>query len=83
MSVSRAKHRQAQERINQAASLAKSLAKPVGGWIANTSTAQWITAPGGATAGSASLPGNGTSGTNSAYYVYRLAFNISGSGAAG
>lgn len=55
----------------------------VGGWIANTSTAQWITAPGGATAGSASLPGNGTTGTNSAYYVYRLAFNISGSGAAG
>ena len=55
----------------------------VGGWIANTSTAQWITAPGGATAGSASLPGNGTTGTNSAYYVYRLAFNISGSGTAG
>lgn len=55
----------------------------VGGWIANTSTAQWITAPGGASAGSASLPGNGTTGTNSAYYVYRLGFNISGSGAVG
>jgi predicted DNA-binding mobile mystery protein A len=34
MSVTRAKQRQAQERINQAASLAKSIAKPIGGWIA-------------------------------------------------
>lgn len=34
MSVSRTKQRQAQERINLAASLAKSLAKPFGGWIA-------------------------------------------------
>jgi hypothetical protein len=65
----------------------------VGGWTANTSTAQWITAPGaqnsGGTvnAGGASLLGNGTTdgalGNNSAYYVYRLAFTIAGTGAAG
>lgn len=61
------------------------------GWVNNTATAQWITAPGArtaATGGTANiggdfLPGNGTSGVNSAYYVYKLAFNISGSGAAG
>ncbi|HVT72767.1 MAG TPA: hypothetical protein VHD61_06495 [Lacunisphaera sp.] len=57
-------------------------------YVANTSTAQWITAPGAktaATGGTANvggdyLPGNGTSGTNSAYYVYRLAFTIGGTG---
>lgn len=54
----------------------------------NTSSAQWITAPGASSAstggtanvGGDYLPGNGTSGTNSAYYVYRLAFTISGTG---
>jgi hypothetical protein len=54
----------------------------------NTSSAQWITAPGASTAatggttnvGGDYLPGNGTSGTNSAYYVYRLAFTVSGTG---
>ena len=45
MSVSRAKQRQAQERINQAASLAKSLAKPVGGWIAAFQEAIGMNAP--------------------------------------
>jgi hypothetical protein len=57
-------------------------------YTANTSSAQWITAPGASTAatggtsnvGGDYLPGNGTSGTNSAYYVYRLAFTITGTG---
>lgn len=57
-------------------------------YVANTSSAQWITAPGArtaATGGTANvggdyLPGNGTSGTNSAFYVYRLAFTIAGTG---
>jgi len=57
-------------------------------YVANTSSAQWITAPGASTAGSGGttnvggdyLPGNGTSGTNSAYYVYRLAFTVTGTG---
>jgi hypothetical protein len=58
------------------------------GYVSNTSTAQWITAPGASTAatggtanvGGDYLPGNGTTGTNSAYYVYRLAFTIGGTG---
>ena len=57
-------------------------------YVANTASAQWITAPGASTAitggttnvGGDYLPGNGTSGTNSAYYVYRLAFTVSGTG---
>jgi hypothetical protein len=57
-------------------------------WVQNTSSYRWITAPGASTAttggttnvGGDYLPGNGTSGTNSAYYVYRLAFTIGGSG---
>lgn len=59
-----------------------------GAWVANSSTYRWITAPGAMTAGTGGtanaggdfLPGNGTSGTNSAYYVYKLAFTISGTG---
>jgi hypothetical protein len=59
-----------------------------GAWVQNTSSAQWITAPGASTAQSGGttnaggdyLPGNGTSGNNAAYYVYRLAFQITGSG---
>jgi len=58
-------------------------------YVANSSTAKWITAPGASTAatggttnvGGDYLPGNGTSGTNAAQYVYRLAFTITGSGA--
>lgn len=54
---------------------------PAGGWVGNTSSAQWITAPGNG--GSYNLPGNGTSGVwydnNAASYVYSLAFNIAGS----
>lgn len=58
-----------------------------GGWAPNTSSAQWITAPGARTSengavnvGGDFLPGNGTSGNNDAQYVYRLAFNIAGTG---
>lgn len=56
------------------------------GWAPNTSTAQWITAPGASNpagitnTGGTYLPGNGTSGTNAAQYVYRLAFTVSGTG---
>jgi hypothetical protein len=56
------------------------------GWAPNTSTSQWITAPGATSvtgttnSGGANLPGNGTSGANAAQYVYRLAFTISGTG---
>lgn len=57
-------------------------------WVQNTSSAQWITAPGAASAptggttntGGDYLPGNGTTGTNTAQYVYTLAFTIIGSG---
>lgn len=57
-------------------------------YVANSSSSKWITAPGASTAGSGGttnlggdfLPGNGTTGTNSAQYVYRLAFNITGTG---
>ncbi len=61
------------------------------GWVQNTASAQWITAPGAKTsatggttnAGGDYLPGNGNSGTNTATYVYRLAFTITGSGGNG
>lgn len=57
-------------------------------YVPNSSTSKWITAPGASTAATSGtanvggdyLPGNGTSGTNSAQYVYRLAFTVSGSG---
>ena len=57
-------------------------------WVANSSSYRWITAPGARSAASGGtlntggdyLPGNGTSGSNSAYYVYRLAFTIGGGG---
>jgi predicted DNA-binding mobile mystery protein A len=45
MSVARTKQRQAQERINQAASLAQSLVKPFGGWIATFQEAIGMKAP--------------------------------------
>jgi hypothetical protein len=59
-----------------------------GAYVPNTSSAQWITAPGAMTTGTGGtanvggdyLPGNGTSGTNSAFYVYQLAFTIVGTG---
>lgn len=57
-------------------------------YVPNTSSAQWITAPGAMTAtsggtvniGGDNLPGNGTTGTNIATYVYQLAFTITGTG---
>jgi hypothetical protein len=57
-------------------------------YVANTSSAQWITAPGAMTAASGGtaniggvyLPGNGTTGDNRASYVYQLAFNVTGTG---
>jgi len=60
-------------------------------YVPNTSTSKWITAPGASTLatggtlniGGDYLPGNGTTGTNSAYFVYRLAFTITGSGTQG
>lgn len=57
-----------------------------GAWVQNTTSAQWITAPGArnpsgvANVGGVQLPGNGTSGNNRAQYVYTLGFNISGTG---
>jgi len=59
-----------------------------GAYVANSSTSKWITAPGANTAASGGtaniggdyLPGNGVTGTNSAQYVYRLAFTITGTG---
>lgn len=45
MSVTRAKQRQAQDRVNQAGSLAKALAKPVGGWIVTFQEAIGMNAP--------------------------------------
>ena len=57
-------------------------------YVANSATSKWITAPGASTAGTGGtlniggdfLPGNGTTGANSAQYVYRLAFTITGTG---
>lgn len=57
-------------------------------YVANSSTSKWITAPGASTAatggtvnvGGDYLPGNGTTGTNRAQYVYQLAFTITGTG---
>lgn len=59
-----------------------------GAWVQNSSSYRWITAPGASTAGTGGttnaggdyLPGNGTSGSNSAYFVYRLAFWVGGTG---
>ncbi len=58
-------------------------------YVANTSSAKWITAPGARTTtsntspvnvGGTNLPGNGNSGSNKGIYIYTLAFNISGTG---
>jgi len=59
-----------------------------GGWTANTSSAQWITAPGAITSanglystvndGGSYLPGNGNSGSNEGIYLYVLQFTIVG-----
>jgi hypothetical protein len=56
----------------------------------NTSSAQWITAPGATTldrwlpnTGGDFLPGNGNTGSNEGIYIYTLAFTITGTGSAG
>lgn len=57
-------------------------------WVDNSNSARWITAPGAATNtagnnvndGGDFLPGNGTTGTNAAQYIYRLAFTVNGTG---
>jgi len=63
-----------------------------GAWVQNSASYRWITAPGARNSSSTSssmnqggdyLPGNGTSGNNSAYFVYRLAFTITGAGGNG
>jgi len=50
-----------------------------GGWVPNTSNAQWVTAPGGVNcgngAGNNALPASGGSGVN-IYYFYTLTFNM-------
>ncbi|HZZ19142.1 MAG TPA: hypothetical protein VFE25_07230 [Opitutaceae bacterium] len=62
------------------------------GYTANTTTAQWITAPGAYVSSSTSsaqntggdyLPGNGNSGGTEGVYIYTLAFQVVGSGSAG
>jgi hypothetical protein len=62
------------------------------GYTANTSSAQWITAPGAyvsastasaQNAGGDFLPGNGNTGSNEGIFVYTLAFQIVGTGGAG
>ena len=57
-----------------------------GAWTQNTSSAQWITAPGATNSGGTAnvggdyLPGNGNTGSNEGIFVYTLAFTISGTG---
>jgi hypothetical protein len=60
------------------------------GYTPNTSTAQWITAPGATNSSGTSpntggdfLPGNGNTGANEGVYIYTLAFTITGTGTAG
>lgn len=51
------------------------------GWVPNSTSAKWIVPPGGSGGnGDYQLPGNGTTGSNRAYYIYSLAFNIAGTG---
>jgi hypothetical protein len=60
------------------------------GYTQNTSTAQWITAPGATLSNGTSpntggdfLPGNGNTGGNEGVYIYTLAFTITGTGGTG
>jgi hypothetical protein len=60
------------------------------GYTPNTTSAQWVTAPGARdtngnnpNTGGDFLPGNGSSGNNEGIYVYTLAFTILGTGANG
>ena len=57
-------------------------------YVQNTTTSQWITAPAASSAqtggtlntGGDYLPGNGNTGANEGVYIYRLAFQITGTG---
>lgn len=58
-------------------------------YVQNTGYSEWITAPGATTTNSGTttsnsggnyLPGNGTSGTNSAEFIYTMTFSITGTG---
>jgi hypothetical protein len=57
-------------------------------YVANSGSSKWITAPGASTSAAGTnvniggdfLPGDGTTGTNRAQFVYRLAFNVVGTG---
>src|SRR5476651_2090561 len=57
-------------------------------WTQNTTTSQWIVAPGAAdpnnsnsvNTGGDFLPGNGNTGSNEGIYVYTLAFTVIGTG---
>ncbi len=62
-------------------------------YVQISSESQWITAPGAATTSTTStnsttgtnsggnyLPGNGDTGTNSAYFIYTMTFSITGTG---
>ncbi len=57
-------------------------------YVQNTASAQWITAPGATTDASGTitnsggnyLPGNGTTGSNDAEYIYTMTFSITGTG---
>jgi hypothetical protein len=56
-------------------------------YVQNTSNAQWITTPGAydttstvTNSGGNYLPGNGTTGTNSAEYIYTMTFSVTGTG---
>jgi hypothetical protein len=62
------------------------------GYTSNTSSAEWITAPGATTTstpgtspntGGDFLPGNGNSGGTEGVYVYTLAFQVTGTGSPG
>ena len=60
------------------------------GYTSNTSTAQWITAPGATDSsgnnvntGGDFLPGNGSTGSNEGIFIYTLAFTITGSTGSG
>lgn len=61
------------------------------GWVQNTTSAQWIVAPGASTTAAGTLlntggdylPGNGTSGQNTSTFIYTLHFTIIGTGTIG
>lgn len=60
------------------------------GYTPDTTSAQWVTAPGATNSSGTSpntggdfLPGNGNTGSNEGIYIYTLAFTVSGTGAIG